>query len=55
LSEALLHALRALPHLCFNRLAGFLVWGEVPELWLLAGAAVIVGSSLYMIRAERRR
>ncbi|MDP1674201.1 MAG: DMT family transporter [Burkholderiales bacterium] len=34
---------------------GFLVWGELPELWLWAGAAVIVGSSLYMIRGERRR
>ncbi|MGE0558921.1 MAG: DMT family transporter [Burkholderiales bacterium] len=34
---------------------GFIVWGELPDLWLWAGAAVIVGSSLYMIRAERRR
>ncbi len=34
---------------------GFIVWGELPELWLWAGAAVIVGSSLYMIRGERRR
>ena len=40
--------------LLWAALLGFLVWGEVPELWLLAGAAVIVGSSLYMIRAERR-
>jgi len=41
--------------LLWAALLGFIVWGEVPELWLLAGAAVIVGSSLYMIRAERRR
>jgi len=41
--------------LLWAALLGFLVWGEVPELWLLAGAAVIVGSSLYTIRAERRR
>ena len=40
--------------LLWAALLGFLVWGEVPELWLLAGAVVIVGSSLYMIRAERR-
>ncbi len=40
--------------LLWAALLGFLIWGEVPELWLLAGAAVIVGSSLYMIRAERR-
>ncbi len=41
--------------LLWAALLGFLVWGEVPELWLLAGAAVIVGSSLYMIRGEHRR
>ena len=40
--------------LLWAALLGFLVWGEVPELWLLAGAVVIIGSSLYMIRAERR-
>lgn len=34
---------------------GYLVWGELPDLWLWAGAAVIVASSLYMMRAERRR
>jgi hypothetical protein len=31
--------------LLWAALLGFLIWGEVPELWLLAGAAVIVGSS----------
>ena len=34
---------------------GFVVWGELPDFWLLVGAAVIVGSSLWMIRGERRR
>ncbi len=34
---------------------GFLVWGELPDLWLWAGAAVIVSSSVYMIRAEHHR
>ena len=34
---------------------GFVVWGELPDFWLLMGAAVIVGSSLWMIRGERRR
>jgi len=33
---------------------GFVLWGELPGIWLWAGAAVIVGSSLYMIRRERR-
>ncbi len=41
--------------LIWAALLGFVVWGEVPGLWLWAGAAVIVASSLYMIRAERRR
>lgn len=41
--------------LLWAALLGFVVWGEVPGIWLWAGAAVIVGSSLYMIRAERRR
>lgn len=41
--------------LLWAALLGFLIWGEVPELWLLVGALVIVGSSLYMIRAERPR
>jgi len=36
-------------------LFGFLIWGEVPDVWLWAGAAVVVASSLYMIRHERRR
>jgi len=40
--------------LLWAALLGYAVWGDVPDLWLLAGAAVIVGSSLYMIRAERR-
>ncbi len=34
---------------------GFVVWGELPDFWLWVGAAVIVGSSLWMIRGERRR
>lgn len=33
---------------------GFIIWGELPDLWLWAGAAVMVGCSVYMIRAERR-
>lgn len=41
--------------LLWAALLGFIVWGELPEIWLWAGAAIIVGSSLYMIHAERRR
>jgi drug/metabolite transporter (DMT)-like permease len=31
-------------------LVGFLVWGETPDAWMLAGAAVVVASGIYMIR-----
>lgn len=41
--------------LLWAALIGYVVWGELPGFWLWAGAAVIVGSNLYMIRAERRR
>jgi drug/metabolite transporter (DMT)-like permease len=41
--------------LLWAALFGFLFWGEVPDAWLWAGAAVVVASSLYMIRHERRR
>lgn len=41
--------------LVWAALLGFVVWGEVPGPWLWAGAAIIVASSLYMIRVERRR
>ncbi len=36
-------------------LLGFVVWGELPGPWLWVGGAVIVASSLSMIRDERRR
>jgi drug/metabolite transporter (DMT)-like permease len=41
--------------LLWAALLGFVVFGEVPSLWLWAGAAIIVGSSLYMLRGEWRR
>lgn len=41
--------------LLWAALMGYFVWGDVPGVWLWVGAAVIVGSSLYMIRGERRR
>jgi len=35
-------------------LAGYLFFGEVPDRWTLAGAAVIAGSSLYLLHREHR-
>ena len=31
-------------------LVGFLVWNEVPDVWMLLGAAIVVVSGIYMIR-----
>lgn len=31
-------------------LVGFLVWAETPDAWMLAGAAIVVVSGIYMIR-----
>jgi drug/metabolite transporter (DMT)-like permease len=34
---------------------GFFVFGEVPDIWTIAGAAVIVASGLYTAHRERLR
>ena len=34
--------------------AGFLVFGDLPDGWTLAGAAVIVMSGLYIVHREHR-
>jgi drug/metabolite transporter (DMT)-like permease len=34
---------------------GYFVFGDVPNYWTLAGAAVVIGSGLYLIHRERRR
>lgn len=33
---------------------GYLVFGDVPTLWTLAGGAVVIGSGLYLLYRERR-
>jgi drug/metabolite transporter (DMT)-like permease len=33
--------------------AGYLIWGETPDAATLAGAAVIIGSGVYIIHRER--
>ncbi|HVM85880.1 MAG TPA: DMT family transporter [Candidatus Binatia bacterium] len=32
---------------------GFLFWGEVPDLYMLAGAALIIGAGIYMLMVRR--
>jgi drug/metabolite transporter (DMT)-like permease len=38
--------------LVFSAALGFLAFGEVPDRWTILGAAVIIGSSLYIARRE---
>ena len=33
-------------------LSGYLVWGEFPDSWALAGIALVVGSGIYTVRRE---
>jgi drug/metabolite transporter (DMT)-like permease len=33
-------------------LAGYLIWNEVPDRWVIAGAAVIIGSGLFVVYRE---
>ena len=33
---------------------GFAVFGDVPDVWTLVGAAVIVGSGIYLLSRERK-
>jgi len=41
--------------LVWAALLGYLVWGHVPDLWVSAGAALVVGSGLYILHRERLR
>lgn len=54
LSEATLIAPARYTSLLWAMLIGYLVWGELPDLWVIAGVAVIVASGIYMVRAEPR-
>lgn len=33
-------------------IAGYLIWGEVPDRWVLVGAAIIISSGLYVVYRE---
>jgi drug/metabolite transporter (DMT)-like permease len=41
--------------LVWATILGFLVWGDVPSLWLVAGSAIVVGSGLFLLWSETRR
>ena len=36
-------------------LLGFMLWGEIPSVWVLVGAPLVVGSGLYILLHERSR
>jgi drug/metabolite transporter (DMT)-like permease len=38
----------------YSAALGYLLFGELPGLWSVAGMALIVGSSLYLVLNERR-
>ncbi|MCA3562618.1 MAG: DMT family transporter [Aestuariivirga sp.] len=40
--------------LVWATLFGFVIWGDWPDLWTWAGAALIIGSGLYIFSRERR-
>ncbi len=40
--------------LLFAAMAGYLVFGDVPDEWTVAGAAIIIGSTLYITQREAR-
>ena len=33
---------------------GFLIWGELPDVWVLVGAVVVIASGLYIYWREQR-
>jgi drug/metabolite transporter (DMT)-like permease len=39
--------------LIWSATLGFLIWGDVPDIYAIIGAALIVGSGLYIIHRER--
>ncbi len=41
--------------LVFAVILGVLVWAEVPDMWMIAGGSIIVGSGLYIVVRETRR
>ncbi len=40
--------------LLWMSVAGYLIFGDVPTLWTLSGAAVVILSGLYLLARERK-
>lgn len=41
--------------LVFAMVLGYVIWSDVPDLWILSGAAVVVASGLYILHREAVR
>ena len=41
--------------LLWAMILGYLLWHEVPDVWMLSGAAVIVAAGVYMLRSGSRK
>src|SRR5262249_1207801 len=54
MAEAAVVAPMRYTSLIWGTIFGYLVWKELPDVWVLLGAAVIVASGVYMIRSESR-
>ena len=39
--------------LIWGALLGIVIWGDLPDLWMISGAALIVVSGLYLLSQER--
>jgi len=36
-------------------LYGYLIWGDVPDRWIISGSVLVIGSGLYILYRESRR
>lgn len=55
LAEAALVAPFKYFNLIWAVLFGFLIWGNLPDRWVLSGAVLVIASGLYILHRERRR
>jgi drug/metabolite transporter (DMT)-like permease len=40
--------------LVFAMTLGYLVWGDLPDVWLVTGAAIVVASGIYIVHREAK-
>lgn len=52
LAEAALVVPFKYTQLIWGAIIGFVVWGHVPDMWLWVGAAVVIGSGIFIFRRE---